>query len=64
MNRRFGTAFLPAPERGDTDVDRTTFIVSAALMGLLIVEFVWLELRARRTRERLFLRPTELRLLA
>jgi hypothetical protein len=29
-------------------VDRSALIVSVALMGLLIVEFVWLELRARR----------------
>lgn len=29
-------------------MDRSTLIVSAALMALLLAEFVWLELRARR----------------
>jgi len=29
-------------------VDRSALIVSAALMALLIAEFAWLELRARR----------------
>ena len=33
-------------------MDRSALIVSAALMALLVAEFVWLELRARRKKRK------------